>query len=80
METFTLIIWLMMGQRFEEMQLPALYPVQCTVFRDELLRERSPVRAECVAEPKRPPPIFEPPTRCADCGVVPRDKGPNRHS
>ena len=48
METFTLIAWIMVGQRFEEVQLPLLYAVQCTVFRDEMLRERSPVRAECV--------------------------------
>jgi hypothetical protein len=40
METFTLVFWVTMGWRFEEMRLPLLYPVQCTVFRDEMLRER----------------------------------------
>ena len=49
--TFTLIFWVMMGQRFEEMQLPLLYRDNCAVYRDEMLRERSPVRAKCVADP-----------------------------
>ena len=39
METFTLIAWIMVGQRVEEVQLPLLYAVQCTVFRDEMLPE-----------------------------------------
>jgi hypothetical protein len=65
--TFTLIAWLMMGQRFEEVRLPYLYPIQCTVFRDELLRERSPVRAECVLEPlpRAIQPVIEAPPVCA---------------
>jgi hypothetical protein len=73
METFTLIAWLMMGQRFEEMRLPHLYPIQCTVFRDEMLRERSPVRAECVPEPAPRaimplPHEYRPDDRCILCG------------
>jgi hypothetical protein len=53
METFTLVFWVTMGWRFEEVQLPLLYAVQCTVFRDEMLRERSPVLAACVpGEPR----------------------------
>jgi hypothetical protein len=49
--TFTLIFWITMGWRFEEAQLPLLYRDNCAVYRDELLRERSPVRAECVQDP-----------------------------
>jgi hypothetical protein len=71
MATITLVIWLMMGQRFEETQMHWLQPIQCTVFRDELLRERSPVRAECVPAPKAPPDrIIDRFPPCADgvCG------------
>lgn len=49
--SFTLVFWLTMGWRFEEAQLPDLYRLQCAAFRDEILRERTPVRAECVPEP-----------------------------
>ena len=69
METFTLTIWLMMGQRFEETQMHWLQPVQCTVFRDELLRERSPVRAECVPEPEERSRIITNPPVCANSGA-----------
>jgi len=58
-----------MGWRFEEMQLPHLYRIQCGVFRDEMLRERSPVRAECVPEPAPTPwaPELRPDDRCIPC-------------
>jgi len=69
-ETFVLIFWVTMGWRFEETQLPDLYPLQCSVFRDELLRERSPVRAECVPElaPRAIMPAIRPELRCAHGG------------
>jgi hypothetical protein len=68
--TFTLIAWIMVGQRFEEVRLPHLYPIQCTVFRDEMLRERSPVRAVCVPEPlpRAIMPVDEPLPLCAHGG------------
>jgi hypothetical protein len=64
METVTLIVWLTMGWRFEETSLPLLGRAQCAVFRDEMLAERTPVRAECVAEPAPPAIKSFPP--CAD--------------
>jgi hypothetical protein len=69
METFTLIAW-MVGQRFEEVRLPLLERVQCTVFRDEMLAERAPVRAECIPDPPPRPwaPEFRPDDRCMLCG------------
>jgi hypothetical protein len=69
--TFTLIAWLMMGQRFEEVRLPYLSQRQCGVYRDEMLRERSPLRAECMpGSPRAIMPRSEPPPRCAHhpCG------------
>jgi hypothetical protein len=79
METFMLITWIMVGQRFEEVQLSDLSLRQCGVFRDEMLAERSPVRAECVPEPPRPRVIDTYPL-CAHhtCGAPPLLPGRRR--
>jgi hypothetical protein len=68
METFTLVFWITMGWRLEERHLPLLAPVQCTAFRDEMLRERSPVRAECVPEPPQQSRIIDHLPVCAHGG------------
>jgi hypothetical protein len=68
--TFTLIFWVTMGWRFEEMQLPLLYRDNCAVYRDEMLRERQPARAVCVQDPPRKPPESGE-IKCAPCGVRP---------
>jgi hypothetical protein len=67
--TYTLIFWVMMGWRFEEAQLPRLGHDQCAAFRDEMSRERAPLRVACVADPPRRP-IYEmkPDDRCFICG------------
>lgn len=66
---FTLIFWVMLGQRFEEMRLGHLSARQCGVYQEEMLRERSPVRADCVPDPPRKPyeykKIYH---QCAPCG------------
>jgi hypothetical protein len=79
---FVLVFWVMMGWRFDQMELPGLYQGNCAAYRDEVLRERSPSRAECVPEP-RPRTLM--PTyqnrlndRCFICGPPP-DQPPPGH-
>lgn len=70
METFTLIVWLYTsGLTREVTRTPDLTQAECE---RRAAAVQAPRRAMCEHALKR----FE--RQCADCGVVPRDKGPNR--
>jgi hypothetical protein len=80
--TFTLVAWVMLGWRFEQIELHDLSLRQCGVYQAEMLRERSPVRADCVPSPYqraiRPPFQERANDRCFICGPPP-DQPPPGH-
>ena len=47
MEPFTLVLWLMMGQRFEETRIESLHRAECRQFM-EIMASRG--RARCIME------------------------------
>jgi hypothetical protein len=56
METFSLIIWLMIGQRFEQTEIPNLTRQECVGHWLRIRSDREPVKTQCVAPDYKEPP------------------------
>lgn len=49
MEPFTLVVWLMMGPRFEETRIEGLTRAECAEQVDAILGDRGKGRAQCIS-------------------------------
>jgi hypothetical protein len=53
MEPFTLVLWLMMGQRFEETRIESINRAECKRVM-AILGDRAQVKAKCIMDRTRP--------------------------
>ena len=75
MEPFTLILWIWMGQRLEQTEIPNLTRQECVAQWLRVGSDRELVRTQCIATSgsngANPASVAN---KCADCGQLPKPK------